>query len=62
MERDLERLSELRLLRLFAEVLDELKDRGVLRSRNNPVGDYSEQLAIRAFGLNPQCECPHFDP
>jgi len=39
------------LLGHFAELLDELKHRGVLRSNNNPTGDYAEWLFCRAFGL-----------
>ena len=32
------------LLKCFADVLDELKERGVVRTRNNPVSDYAEWL------------------
>ncbi len=39
------------LLRCFAEVLDELKARGVVRTRNNPVADYAEWLVSRKLGL-----------
>lgn len=39
------------LLLMFAGVLSELRDRGVLRSTNNPVADYSEWLVARALGL-----------
>lgn len=39
------------LLLLFANVLSELRDRGVIRSTNNPVADYSEWLVARALGL-----------
>lgn len=38
------------LLLLYANVLTELQDRGVIRSTNNPVADYSEWLVARAFG------------
>ena len=39
------------LLLLYANVLSTLRDRGVLRSSNNPVADYSEWLVARALGL-----------
>ena len=42
------------LLVLFGEVLDELKRKGIVRSRNNPVADYSEWLVAKALGLNLQ--------
>jgi hypothetical protein len=40
------------LLILFADILDELKKRGVTRSRNNPVADYAEWLVARKLDLN----------
>ena len=39
------------LLALYAAIVDELRARGVVRSSNNPVGDYGEYLTARAFGL-----------
>lgn len=39
----------LELLRLQAEVMEELHRRGVVRTRNNPVGDLAEELFCRAF-------------
>ncbi len=50
----LEALSVSDLLRLHAEVLDELRRRQVLRSANGPAGDYGELLFCRAFGWMPQ--------
>jgi hypothetical protein len=40
------------LLALYATIVDELIDQKVVRSSNNPVADYSEYLAARAFGLS----------
>jgi hypothetical protein len=40
------------LLRLFTAVLDELRSRGLIRSTNNPVGDYAEFLVVQALGLD----------
>lgn len=48
---DLRDRSVADLLLLYANVLSELRDRGVLRSSNNPVADYSEWLVARALGL-----------
>lgn len=39
------------LLSLHGAVLDELKSRGVVRSKNNPTGDYAEWLVSARLGL-----------
>jgi hypothetical protein len=39
-----------KLLELHADVLSELRKRAVVRSANNPTGDYGEALFARAFG------------
>ena len=41
---NLEPLSAPELLRCHSAILDELKRRGVVRTYNNPVGDYAEWL------------------
>jgi len=40
------------LLRLYADVLDALRERGVMRTRNNPVADYAEWLVSRRLVLS----------
>jgi hypothetical protein len=40
------------LLADFADLLDELRRRGVVRSSNNPVADYAEALVAKAFRLD----------
>ena len=45
-------LSTLDLLGLYADILNELYDRGVLRTGNNPVADYAEHLVVRALSLS----------
>lgn len=40
------------LLALYSAIVEELHGRGVVRSTNNPVGDYAEYLVARAFGLS----------
>lgn len=41
------------LLRMYVRVLDELRQRGAVRSTNNPVADYAEFLCGRALSLTP---------
>lgn len=39
------------LLKLYCSVLDELRRRGITRSSNNPVADYTEHLVAQSLGL-----------
>jgi hypothetical protein len=39
------------LLTLFSRVMKQLRERKVVRSGNNPVGDYCESLVVRALKL-----------
>jgi hypothetical protein len=47
----LKKLSSLEILRLHAALLDELADRGVVRSKNNPIADYAEYIVSKALSL-----------
>ncbi|MGQ4807204.1 hypothetical protein NKDENANG_00548 [Candidatus Entotheonellaceae bacterium PAL068K] len=47
---DLENLSALELLRVHVIVMDELRERKILRSANNPAGDLAEHIFSQAFG------------
>lgn len=49
--RDLTPISTLELLRTHAAVLDELRHRGIARSTNNPIADYTEWLVSSRLGL-----------
>lgn len=49
---DLSQLSVIDLLREHDAILDELNKRKVIRSRNNPTGDYAEWLAKEVLGLS----------
>lgn len=51
MQSDLEKLSEIELLQLHASIIDELKRREVVRTKNNPIGDYAEWLVAKALNL-----------
>ncbi|OYU72039.1 MAG: hypothetical protein CFE32_24915, partial [Alphaproteobacteria bacterium PA3] len=42
--------SVAKLLVLHAEIGEELRERGVVRSANNPTGDLAEYLFCKAFG------------
>ena len=45
-------LTRPQLLQCFADILDELKERRIVRTRNNPVADYAEWLVTRQLGLS----------
>jgi hypothetical protein len=42
-------LDSIDLLKLYSEIISELKNRKILRSTNNPVADYAEWLVSKAF-------------
>jgi hypothetical protein len=46
-------LDNTTLLRLWSRVMTELHDRGVVRSSNNPLGDYCEELVAAHYGVKP---------
>jgi hypothetical protein len=48
---DLKSLSVIELLQFHSAILDDLKRRKVVRTRNNPVGDYTEWLVAKGLGL-----------
>ena len=49
---DWSQLDDKQLLSTYCSLMAELKDRGVVRSSNNPVADYTETLVSRALGLS----------
>lgn len=51
MKKNLPKLSEKDLLILHADINEELKSRKVVRTRNNPVGDYTEWVVANALDL-----------
>lgn len=48
---DLRKLTNKKLLRLQASITNELLKREVVRTKNNPLGDYAEWLVAKALGL-----------
>ena len=51
-EYELKGLTTLDLLKLYAGILEELYERNVIRTRNNPVSDYGEWIVARGLSLN----------
>lgn len=49
---DLKEFTTSDLFKYFADILDELKQRNVVRTRNNPVADYAEWLVAQSFYLS----------
>lgn len=47
---DLKKYTVAELLETHTAVLNELRDREILRTANNPTGDYAEWLFCEAFG------------
>lgn len=49
---NLESLNESGLLKLYAELMEELRDRRLIRTSNNPVADYAEKVAVEKLKLH----------
>ncbi|MBI2937163.1 MAG: hypothetical protein HYY22_03060 [Thaumarchaeota archaeon] len=50
-EFDPKSFSTVGLLKCYSQIMDELKDRNVIRTRNNPSADYAEWLVSKKLGL-----------
>jgi hypothetical protein len=50
---DLGSYSREELLRLYAKVMRELRERGFVRTGNSPIGDVGEQLVAEFYGVSP---------
>lgn len=48
---NLSEMSVLNPLKLLSSIIDELKRREVVRTKNNPLGDYTEWLVSKALEL-----------
>lgn len=48
---DLKELTAKELLQLHSSIIDELKLRKIVRTKNNPVGDYTEWLVAKGLRL-----------
>lgn len=48
------RLDDGELLGLWGSLMAELNERGVIRSDNNPIGDYCEFLVAAHYGVRPE--------
>lgn len=49
---DLDHLSNRQLLELHCSLMAKLRERGVVRSSNNPIADYTESLVAKALGAS----------
>ena len=47
-------MTEVELLEAHGEIIDELVHRKVVRTHNNPIGDYTEWLVCNSLGLQVQ--------
>lgn len=47
---DIKKKSSIELMNMYAEILDELYSRKVVRTYNSPVGDYAEWLVAEKLG------------
>ena len=43
--------SDQHLLHLYGDLMEELRERQLIRSSNNPVADYAEKVAVETLGL-----------
>lgn len=48
---DIQKMSSIELMNLYATILTELNKREVIRTYNSPVGDYAEWLVSQKLGL-----------
>jgi hypothetical protein len=48
---DLTTFGNHEILTFFSDIMEELANRGLIRSKNNPVADYAEHLVCRTFSL-----------
>lgn len=49
---NLENMNKQNLLKLYANLMEELRNRELIRSSNNPVADYAEKVAVECMGLS----------
>lgn len=49
---DWSQFNDKQLLGAYCSLMSALKERGIVRSSNNPVADYTESLVSRAIGLS----------
>ena len=48
---NLNNMNEQSLLNLYSDLMEELRDRKLIRSSNNPVADYAEKVAVEQLKL-----------
>jgi len=48
---NLKNMNEQALLQLYSDLMEELRNRELIRSSNNPVADYAEKVAVECMDL-----------
>ena len=48
---NLKNMNAQELLQLYSHLMEELRERDIIRSSNNPVADYAEKVAVKRLGL-----------
>ncbi len=48
---DFKNMSDQKLLQLYSQLMEELRNRDIVRSSNNPVADCAEKVAVERLGL-----------
>lgn len=51
---NLAKKSNAQIVALYGEVMSELRDRGIVRSSNNPIADMAETVIADYFGVTPE--------
>ncbi len=48
---DFQSINDQDLLQLYCDLMEELRERKIVRTSNNPVADYAERVAVERLGL-----------
>lgn len=46
--------SDAELIELYGRVMNEMQERGIVRSANNPIADIAERIVADYYGVNPE--------
>ncbi|HEX8753958.1 MAG TPA: hypothetical protein VF731_11125 [Solirubrobacterales bacterium] len=49
-----EEISDAELIELYGSVMEELRERGIVRSANNPIADIAERIIADHYGVDPE--------
>lgn len=51
MSQEIKKISDIKLLGLYDDIMEELRDRELIRTSNNPVADYGEHIVAKKLRL-----------